>query len=247
MRAVSKAQLTPNEVCAILGDTAKEHFNTILSNKAVNESHNKYTLLYSKLDAYYSKCCYCESQLTGSEIEHYRPKSKNEYWWLVYSWDNLMPICPACNKAKSSKFPVLGQKISSPHATITELAHAQGLIEAYNKKEQPVLINPEHDTIPEDAFVFTKNGAMQSAKVGDRFDITIEEIGLDRDELNTARKAILDDFYNEIANYIIDKSVTDKETFIKNAVKQFKRRANDEQQTFTAFRKYAVKHFLKMP
>lgn len=180
MRAVTKAELLPDQVCEILGDTAKEHFKTILSNKEVKESHDKYKLLYSKLDAYYSKCCYCESQLTGQEVEHYRPKSQKEYWWLVYSWDNLMPICSACNKTKGSKFPVSRQKISNPKATITELKHAQDLIEEYNKEEEPVFINPEHDTISEDAFVFTQKGAMKSAKEGDRFDKTIEEIGLDR-------------------------------------------------------------------
>lgn len=49
---------------------------------------------------YYFKCAYCEKKLldTDLHIEHYRPKSV--YYWLAYSWDNLLLSCGQCNRKK---------------------------------------------------------------------------------------------------------------------------------------------------
>src|SRR5215216_5117455 len=46
---------------------------------------------------YKEKCAYCE-QTCKAEIEHYRPKkaitddkTHNGYYWLCYTWSNLVP------------------------------------------------------------------------------------------------------------------------------------------------------------
>jgi hypothetical protein len=35
----------------------------------------------------------------------------DHYWWLAYSWDNLVFSCQACNRAKRNRFPVIGQRL----------------------------------------------------------------------------------------------------------------------------------------
>jgi uncharacterized protein (TIGR02646 family) len=63
------------------------------------------------------KCCYCEIVLhaKGNPIEHFRPKSRarrgamfpdHGYWWLAWSWENLLFACPACNGTKGDRFPL---------------------------------------------------------------------------------------------------------------------------------------------
>lgn len=54
-------------------------------------------------------CAYCESKIGAvgaREVEHYRPKGGIEgllnhpgYWWLAFSWSNLLPTCRDCNKS----------------------------------------------------------------------------------------------------------------------------------------------------
>lgn len=66
------------------------------------------------------KCCYCESRLQDERwehVEHFRPKAEVQreqggkqadgYWWLAWSWDNLLFACQRCNHAKDTFFPLL--------------------------------------------------------------------------------------------------------------------------------------------
>lgn len=54
------------------------------------------------------KCCYCEKveeQPKYRDVEHYRPKS--QYWWLTWTWDNLLFACVDCNREhKRDRFPL---------------------------------------------------------------------------------------------------------------------------------------------
>ncbi|MEM9460186.1 MAG: hypothetical protein AAGF11_38775 [Myxococcota bacterium] len=63
------------------------------------------------------KCCYCESiQDTHkwNTVEHYRPKTavacngkqESGYWWLAWTWDNLLFSCEICNHRKGASFPL---------------------------------------------------------------------------------------------------------------------------------------------
>lgn len=70
-------------------------------------------------DAQHHKCCYCEHKIQKgfNDVEHYRPKCRADrspgcsnthgYWWLAYSWDNLLFACPNCNRTgKNDAFPL---------------------------------------------------------------------------------------------------------------------------------------------
>jgi uncharacterized protein (TIGR02646 family) len=65
------------------------------------------------------KCCYCEHRIPKgyNDVEHYRPKAfadrrpgcgtTHGYWWLSFTWENLLFACPGCNRSsKRSKFPL---------------------------------------------------------------------------------------------------------------------------------------------
>ncbi|MDW6023920.1 hypothetical protein SAZ10_19420 [Mesorhizobium sp. BAC0120] len=60
-------------------------------------------------DIFRHKCAYCERDIRAggdSEIEHFRPKGGVEgeahpgYWWLTYSWLNMLPSCKSCNQRR---------------------------------------------------------------------------------------------------------------------------------------------------
>ncbi len=66
------------------------------------------------------KCCYCESreQKKRNDVEHFRPKTRADrrplqadpdgYWWLAWTWENLLFACRNCNRApaKVDRFPL---------------------------------------------------------------------------------------------------------------------------------------------
>ena len=75
---------------------------------------------YALIEMSHNKCCYCESNPDGTgygNVEHFRPKGavkqqrgdSNEYpgyYWLAYSWENLLWACERCNKNKGTLFPL---------------------------------------------------------------------------------------------------------------------------------------------
>jgi uncharacterized protein (TIGR02646 family) len=53
------------------------------------------------------KCCDCEAKPNSQRwhgVEHIRPKVR--YWWLTWTWDNLLFACHDCNNAKRDHFPL---------------------------------------------------------------------------------------------------------------------------------------------
>jgi HNH endonuclease len=54
------------------------------------------------------KCCYCEKREEQSkyrDVDHYRPKAV--YWWLAWTWENLLFACIDCNRdQKRDRFPL---------------------------------------------------------------------------------------------------------------------------------------------
>lgn len=73
------------------------------------------------------KCCYCEKPLHNGAIEHFRPKgawqqvrgtafTQPGYYWLAYSWDNMLISCTECNQSgqKGNYFPVNGVRGAAP-------------------------------------------------------------------------------------------------------------------------------------
>ena len=70
---------------------------------------------------HHQKCCYCETKLpipANLHVEHFRPKgavrqSRDDndefpgYYWLAYSWENLLLACFDCNTTyKGTVFPL---------------------------------------------------------------------------------------------------------------------------------------------
>jgi len=100
----------------------------------------------------YSKCCYCEKreeQAKYRDVEHYRPKSP--YWWLAWTWENLLFACIDCNREhKRDQFPCApGDVALQPH-------------EQPPGGELPLVINPaEVDPIDEIHFVCEKHNGRE--------------------------------------------------------------------------------------
>lgn len=85
----------------------------------------------------HNKCCYCEKreeQPKYRDVEHYRPKSL--YWWLAWTWENLLFACIDCNREqKRSQFP------QEPSSTplVAEQAPPAG--------EKPLVIDPSDPSV----------------------------------------------------------------------------------------------------
>lgn len=49
-------------------------------------------------NAQHNKCCFCETiqEESRRDVEHFRPKSV--YWWLAWTWENLLFACDHCNR-----------------------------------------------------------------------------------------------------------------------------------------------------
>jgi hypothetical protein len=105
--------------------------------------------------AQHKKCCYCEGRLKTkfNHVEHYRPKGratrepgsklKHGYWWLAYTWDNLLFSCASCNSiAKNDLFPLA-------HGSIALQAE-----EAAPGSEIPLLLNPGAAINPVEHIIF---------------------------------------------------------------------------------------------
>jgi hypothetical protein len=93
--------------------------------------------------------------LAFNDVEHYRPKTSADrlpgstathgYWWLAYTWDNLLFACPSCNRSnKNDLFPL--EHGSTP---LHDPDDAPG-------GERPLLLHPRQDNgVEHIEFVFT--------------------------------------------------------------------------------------------
>lgn len=143
----------------------------------------------------HEKCLFCECTLLdkdGGEVEHFRPKAacrqdgtkgntiRPAYYQLAYNWKNLSLCCHACNRRKSTYFP-----LANP-------------ADRFNiNAEEPLLINPYNEN-PADHVEF------RQAKLYPRVDangtkdekgqLTIKYIGLNRKDLVEIRRRVLNKF-----------------------------------------------------
>jgi uncharacterized protein (TIGR02646 family) len=109
------------------------------------------------------KCCYCEPPLdANSEVEHWRPKSK--YYWLAYTWDNLLYCCGFCNKKKLQQFPLADPDKRAMH-------HGMRI-----EDETPEILKPDGDIDPRDHIKFHGDRPEGLTPLGCK---TIEVLGLD--------------------------------------------------------------------
>lgn len=134
----------------------------------------------------YAKCCYCEREYERrySDVEHFRPKAEavrargkvdEGYWWLAYDFDNLYFACPACNRPKSTRFPLL--EGSDP---LRPEEHPR------TRDEGALLLDPGVDAVEDHlTFVWIDGQGYRIAPrdQSDRGRTTILVLGLDRDDL----------------------------------------------------------------
>lgn len=135
------------------------------------------------------KCCYCEKlcEVVGNDLEHYRPASL--YWWLAWTWENLLFACPNCNRwAKNDDFPLEDETTRLlPEATPPQ-------------DEKPQLVDPAAED-PLDAIQFVLDSGSgrwlprpRGASV--RGAETIQVLSLDR-------QALLELFQRHVTHYVM--------------------------------------------
>jgi uncharacterized protein (TIGR02646 family) len=143
-------------------------------------------------EAFHYKCAYCESPDFSSaplDVDHFRPiasaigadgtESREHYWWLTYTWENLLLTCSDCMRAKGNRFPVNGTRASRTNPI---------------EDEQNLLLDPrrrpgEQDKdSPSRHLVFLEDGTVASTT--DRGIVTIDVLGLNRSTLVTARREV---------------------------------------------------------
>lgn len=94
---------------------------------------NHPTVKRQLLDDQHNKCAYCERMKNGDygAVEHFRPKGT--YYWLAYTWDNLLFSCSECNSSyKRDHFPLLDET-------------ARNIAQQDISREEPALLNPYAD------------------------------------------------------------------------------------------------------
>jgi uncharacterized protein (TIGR02646 family) len=125
---------------------------------------------------FHNKCAYCETRYGTThpvEIEHWRPKGEVRtpngikirpgFYWLAAEWDNLLPSCIDCNRARTQELPdrskkVLGKANQFPvdHPNPTHIKDIEC--------SAPLLLNPCLDD-PSQHIEFLKEGVLRPQKL----------------------------------------------------------------------------------
>ena len=231
---------------SLQGKTTNKRRNEIIENKSFKNFsvfRNRYKAKDVKeklLEIYHHKCAYCEQYEENLHVEHYRPVST--YYWLAYSWDNLLLACFSCNSMyKSDKFAIEGSKVTY-HPDFENNIH--GASAQYDSIEKPKFIHPEKEEMDKLLF-FNRLGHVASSN--SRMQYTIDEIGLDRKALCEQRKKIYDEYYKKLTNRYYNYQETKNKNFllsILDVIEDYRRDSIDPKNTFLAFRRYMVQHWL---
>ena len=188
---------------------------------------------------YHGKCAYCETSVEQLDVEHFRPK-RGGYYWLAYSWDNLLLSCSICNVAKGNSFPTINAPVTFDKNR-DKMDSFHRLSSVYDLLEKPVLINPETSGI--DILLsakFDKQGRMFSENM--RMDKTIKLCKLDRESLRERRKEIWDDLKREIQTIAL-LSQNDSRQFkrlLTSVLSSFQDKAQDPRKPYLAFRRFIL-------
>ncbi|MDH0863494.1 hypothetical protein [Mitsuaria sp. GD03876] len=148
-------------------------------------------------------CAYCETLISSSppELEHFRPKARVAdakarkegevhpgYWWLAYTWTNMLPACIDCNRqrrhgeekelaGKGDRFPLADER------------HRAWAPEDDLRSEHPLLLDPLAPGFDwDDHVVCNEDGFFQArSEEGAR---TIALLGLNQRELLLEQRGI---------------------------------------------------------
>jgi uncharacterized protein (TIGR02646 family) len=176
--------------CLAYDAAPRRYRNGDLTLSANSKIYGHETVKTALLTAQHKKCCYCERKIRASDygaVEHFRPKAgfrQNEdspeekpgYYWLAYTWSNLLVSCSVCNTSwKQTYFPLRdpAQRARSHRARI--------------RREQPLLVDPALED-PRDHIRFDGDAPYA---LTDRGQETIDRLGLRRGDLREERQTLL--------------------------------------------------------
>ncbi len=140
----------------------------------------------------HGKCAFCESQVTHiahGDVEHFRPKGgfcqraadplgRPGYYWLAYSWENLLFACQLCNQRhKKNEFPLANPAKRARH-------HRDDV-----SGERPLFVDPANGEDPAASLSFREEVPFHKNKRGKE---TIRALGLMRTPLQEKRKERLE-------------------------------------------------------
>lgn len=182
MIRIHRPQQAP-EILLSRGPAARERLREAVErgdeNLSFSEIYRDSAVKQALRQAQREKCCFCEA-LIGNEgdVEHFRPKAavrqsatapleKPGYWWLAYSWDNLLLCCTHCNqREKKSLFPLANphRRAQAPDDSLTD--------------EEPLFLDPSH-VDPREHITFDR---YEPRGLTEKGRITIEALGLDNPE-----------------------------------------------------------------
>jgi len=143
-------------------------------------------------EAQHSKCAFCESNFSETsygDVEHFRPKAgfkkstrgklkQPGYFWLAYSWKNLLFCCQLCNQRfKQSIFPLVDED-ERADPRVRDTTH-----------EDPLLIDPS--AIDPALHIKFRGEYAHPIRRSLKGRTTIKILGLNREELVVVRRARL--------------------------------------------------------
>jgi len=219
------------------------------------KSDNKDSLKWTLKQIYHEKCAFCESYIKNNfgDIEHFRPKNSSDkktekcdksysYYWLAFSWDNLLPCCSRCNGKKSNCFDIMGDRIKYDNEKLADL---HDKMESY-KEEKPKLLHPEYDSFESD-IRFSKYGEIESDN--ERVNYTVKICDLNSEKLKDSRKTIVTNFMDKIHRHLesFDNNLTDDNfdmclEYFKVTIEDFVKESNIEYE-YSLIRKYIKDDF----
>lgn len=244
LRPPRKVNFHPGNIVRTAVTTNKRRFELIangvyIDNNTYNSRYKTRDIKRKLISLYKNKCAYCEQKVESFHVEHYRPKQT--YYWLAYSWDNLISACAYCNEYKSTNFQITPPQ-SILNVNNTNLRNINTLSNTYNASENPDLINPEV-TNPYGSIVFHDDGNITSADA--KFTYTINTCRIDRTYLKDRRKKIIDDLRRDLKAAFVDNATPAQQAVaIRTIVKKFTTDLKDVENEFLAFRRYVIDHWL---
>lgn len=246
----SSLKVDPKSILCNPAKTTNERRLQIISEKKYPEAaiSSRYDARYKMSDIkehleliYKRKCAYCDAFVEQIVVEHYRPK-RGGYYWLAYSWDNLLLACPNCNEYKGDAFPVMLNRVAydSRRDTIDKINQ---LGPVYDELEYPLIVNPERALSSEiESVRYDKEGQVFSDDP--RMHFTIIVCKLYRKSLCARRKRIWDDLRKEIAGAVL-KAGNDRENLrvrLDQVISSFYLNSMDSSNDFMAYRQFILKN-----